>query len=628
MTKRSIIFLLISGFLGINVSGNRLAFDSIPAFLLGNADAVIRHEQMVFKVISEGRAEYHYKFVVTLLNENSDYLRHVVIHYNKFSKIKYLNASVYNEKGKLIDVLQKVDIRDNSAISDGDLMSDDRKKEFAFPLYKYPYTIEYEYVEDYRSILNLPPWSFQDYPDISVERSSVQFIIPANFPFRYREYNMRSKIDSVITEKEKIYTWQEENLPAIKNFIYSIPFSYRFPRILTASNNFNFGGYRGNMSSWKSYGDWYNRINEGLDVIPEGEVLRVQNMVKNIENEREKIKKIYEYMQSRTRYVSIQLGIGGLQPLPATFVSEKGYGDCKALTNYMQALLKTVGINSYYTLVKSGEFKKIDTDFVCDQFDHIILCVPQKNDTIWLECTSQNIPFNYLGTFTDDRDVLLITPEGGKLAHTPKFKQEQNVISRTGNILIDPEGNSSATFNTIYSGRFYNITRKFENESDEEIKRYLNENLSFPTFDVDSVFFRENKEENPVSQLFYKISINNLAAKGFSRLYLTPVLNKQEFILKDTISVYVPSGFIDIDSIVYTFPTGYFAEYVPESVFTFNKFGGFSYSMIQENNKLIFIRKFQLNKGNYSSADFKEFYNFINSVARTDHQRVVLAKKE
>ena len=77
------------------------------------------------------------------------------------------------------------------------------------------------------------------------------------------------------------------------------------------------------------------------------------------------------------RYVNIKLGIGGLKPLPATFVDQKKYGDCKALSNYMNALLKAVGIKSYYAIINAGANEEPATpSFPGDNFDHIILCVP------------------------------------------------------------------------------------------------------------------------------------------------------------------------------------------------------------------------------------------------------------
>ncbi len=44
-------------------------------------------------------------------------------------------------------------------------------------------------------------------------------------------------------------------------------------------------------------------------------------------------------------------GIGGWKPMLVEDVRKKGYGDCKALTNYMRTLLQAAGIKSYYCII-------------------------------------------------------------------------------------------------------------------------------------------------------------------------------------------------------------------------------------------------------------------------------------
>jgi hypothetical protein len=78
---------------------------------------------------------------------------------------------------------------------------------------------------------------------------------------------------------------------------------------------------------------------------------RFIDLVKGFDDPVEKVRTLYNYMQQRTRYVSIQVGIGGWQPFLASVVDEKGYGDCKALAHYMKSILDAVGIRSVYTLV-------------------------------------------------------------------------------------------------------------------------------------------------------------------------------------------------------------------------------------------------------------------------------------
>ena len=47
---------------------------------------------------------------------------------------------------------------------------------------------------------------------------------------------------------------------------------------------------------------------------------------------REKIRVLYRYLQQNHRYISVQVGIGGMQPISASAVYTNGYGDCKGLS--------------------------------------------------------------------------------------------------------------------------------------------------------------------------------------------------------------------------------------------------------------------------------------------------------
>ena len=191
------------------------------------------------------------------------------------------------------------------------------------------------------------------------------------------------------------------------------------PMIKLAPNKFSLAGVHGEAHNWMEFGKWYNdNLLLGQNELNPKTVAIIQDLVKNVEDPVEKAKLIYKYMQDKTRYISIQIGIGGWKPMPAKEVDALGYGDCKALTNYTSSLLQTVGINSYYTVIWADEKKDIDSEIPVMQGNHAILMVPFAKDTVWLECTNQKVPFGHFGEFTDDRNALVMTEEGGKIIRT------------------------------------------------------------------------------------------------------------------------------------------------------------------------------------------------------------------
>lgn len=603
-------------------------FDSIPGSLKNGACAVVRSEQCLYTISKPGVATMKFKKAITLLNEASSPLRYVSVPYDKFSKVKYLRGMVYDEKGKTIKAFGTLDVLDLNAIPGGTFYSEDRKKVLEFPVYKYPFTIEYEYEITFAGQITYPDWEFQDFRNVSVEKSGIQFIVPESMKLRYYEQHLKNVVDSMKIKSSNVYTWMETNLsakPLLKSHSMK---EYVIPTLFVAPLDFEMGRMKGSMRSWQSLGQWQYELNKDRDKIPAEEEKTIKDMASKFSNERDLIKAIYEYMQSRTRYLSVQIGIGGNQTAEASDVSKYGFGDCKGLVNYSQALLKVAGIKSYYTLVKAGpDEPDIYTNFVDDYFNHIILCVPQKSDTIWLECTNQNLPFNYLGSFTSNRHVLMITPEGGKLVKTPGFKKEQNMISNTGNVFINVAGTSTAIITTSISGYYFgNMMGEYSLQSEEGIKRSLYTTLDYPDFSITSAKYTERKSGNPVGTLEFQAKINELGTRQGEKLYFIPSVSRESFFSYDTDVVKIPVSSITTDSITFFLPVGYKVETVPEELLLQNEYGKYSYKVMTLEDRIIFRRRFELNEGRIKPEKYIEFRKFYNSVARKDRSIVMLSK--
>ena len=623
---RKIFFSLFVLFIVLKVSAQTYPFDSIPDHLKRRAAAVVRSAQCKYTILKPGNAVEKVKMAVTLLNEKAENYRLVRVFYDKFSKVNYLRGTVYDEKGEIVKVLGLMDIYDASAVTGASFYSDDRSRNLIFPKYKYPFTIEYEYEKEYTSILNYPYWQFQDDFEIAVERSGIQIIIPRDMLLRYYSKNLQNCVDSVITVDSKIYTWQEENIPAfnIRNY-YSLKKVNSLPSLFTAPLDFEYGGYKGSMSSWETFGEWKYNLIKGLDNLPQSELDKVSEITSTTQDPRERAKLIYEYMQSRTRYVSIQEGIGGYRPADAKAVASNGFGDCKALVNYTKALLKAAGINSFYTSVKSGEDKNIIRNFVANQFDHIILCVPMQEDTVWLECTSQTLPFNYLSSFTDDRYALLITPEGGKMVKTPGFKKSENVVSRSGSATIHVQGATLFNISNSYSGFNYgDADLVFSNKADEEMKRYLYSSLRFYDFTVSSISYKENKSEKPSAKFSYGLVVNDFTVSNGKRIYFTPSIEKEYYLQDNPSSLIIPKSVIITDSITYFIPYGYKVEFLPKDVRLENEFGKFSYQLEARNDKIVYKRYLEMQKSEIPADKFNDVRNFVNTIAKTDRENIIL----
>ncbi|WP_259071597.1 DUF3857 domain-containing protein [Mucilaginibacter sp. X4EP1] len=606
---------------------------NIPDSLKENANSVIRYSDITETVKSPDRITIKYHTIVTILNEKGDREAIMEMHYNKkYDTYSGIEMHVYNEKGVAIKKYHKSDMYDGAADDGFSLVTDDRFLGVKHTVVSYPVTIEQEYEEDLSSFIDLNTWQIQS-SEQSVQNTYYHLSIDKNAGLRYMNKNINIKPEKHSVDNIDTYLWTVLNLKAIKPEEGAV--SWRvLPKIEFASNYFEYCGVSGNFNTWENYGKWQQGLNSDVcSFTPEREA-EIRKMTDTLKTDKEKAMFLYNYMQQNMRYVSIQLGIGGLKPFPATFVDQKKYGDCKALSNYMVAMLKAVHIPAYYAKVKSGENEEpCDPSFPFDISDHIIVCIPFKSDTTWLECTSNTATFGVLGSFTENRNAMIVTESGGKLVNTPRSTAHENQFDSNTHIILDGDGGAKAQIKILGTGEYRDRYISMSSLKTDEQKEVLLTDLGIKQ---PSVFdFTFGKDANGTKEVDLNLEFDKFCdiKAGDKQFYrplaftlwdrTVPILEKRKTDYyfdyprekKSVTTIDLPQGFE-----VETLPTNQTLK------FTYGNYE-VTYTYDAAKNQVTSIAKFNLTSHVIPAAKYTEMQQYLDAVIKAQNKKLVIRRK-
>jgi len=606
----------------------------IPDSLKRNAHAVKRMEEVTVKINAPDDVRVTTHSIVTILDPAGDRYAMMVEVYNKLADIRSIKGILYDEQGKQVKKLKQSDISDISGSDDESLMTDNRYKMHSFYHKVYPYTVEYEIEMKFNQSFLLPDWVPQEDEPYAVQQSKLTVITPKDFVLRYRNFNYNGGPLKTEDAGSSVYTWEVKNLLPLPDEYYTPVWHKRTTAVMLAASQFQMQQYKGSMNTWQEFGSFYNTLNQGKDQLPDNIKQTVHQLTDGLSN-KEKIAKLYQYLQQHTRYVSIQLGIGGFQSFDANYVATKGYGDCKALSNYMCALLKEAGIKASPVLVYAGEGAKnvTDIDFPSSQFNHVIVCVPADKDTTWLECTSNTVPPGYLSGFTADRPVLMIDETGGKMIRTPVYSMEQNLQSsriiakvlETGDMSVKVLRRSTGIQQDGLHGKLHALTR-------EKLMENLKQANYFASYDVNGYEWKEDKSILPAIDEQVDMLAHNYATVMGKRIFIEPnLMNRASRRLSlDSVrksDIFLNYSYRDIDTVQITIPEGYSPESMPQPVVLKSPFGEYSSKATLDANVITYIRAINHKGGIYPASAYPELVTFYNSMYKADRSRIVLVKK-
>ena len=615
--------------------------------LADGAPAVVRLYETEYDVASPGRATTRVRLVTTAFGpagrEAAGALR--VVH-GGFRELRRFEGTLRDASGRVVRTLGKRDGEDRALTS---LYEDLRLRSADLYGDGYPFTVEWTYEVEHRGVLGWPTWRPQP-EGRPVEAARFRLATPPGTVVRTWARDLGEGVRSQAGGRD-VVTWSVGARPAAEAEPFGPPWWDQLPELRLGTDRFEIGGAPGRLDSWDALGAWYGGLARGRQTLPEGARAEVHRVVEGAATDREKARRLYRYLQQTTRYVSVQLGLGGWQPFDAAYVFERRYGDCKALTNYMQALLAEAGIASDPVLVEAGEEgSALDPDFPDNAFNHVVLRVslpdaappgatpepPMRTATldpggaVWLECTSPYAAFGHLGAFTEGRPALRVTADGGEVVRTPTSGPDVNRTVRTAAVRLDGRGGAEADVVWALAGEARaDAVAALDRATAAEHAETLRRATGLPSLDVVALDLGDVAARPDTVRLGARLRVPHAARRAGDRLLVglvpfaaaAPVLPEAEARAQP---VWLGVARSERDSVRFALPDGYAVDRLPEPVSVENAVGRYRLAAAVEGGDLVVVRDLVVAAPRLPAEAYAEARAFWAAVARADADRAVL----
>lgn len=635
MYKRSILLSLLVWSLSSMGAEIRteLNVTNIPDSLKINAYAVVRNATTIYDYKSAISAVEKITEIITVLEKKGETKANFNYSGDQFRSLSSFSAKMYDATGKLLKKYGLSDV--GSTEWSASLAEDGRHYYFSCDPPSYPFTIVYEYEVKWKNgLLTFSPFVPQGDYNLSVEKASYQLLLPTNTAFRYKAINLESNPTVTLIKDVTSREWSVKALKAIEQEAFDSSLDAYIPILFCCGKDFIYDDVPGSISDWKSYGKWVYDLIQNRDVLPETTKTKLLELTKNAKTDREKVRILFDYLGETTHYVSIQLGIGGFQPMEASEVEKTNFGDCKALSNYMKAMLKTIGLSSNYCVIKwDNHQKKVYADYAnFNQFNHVILQVPLPNDTLWLECTNPRNPFGFLHNGIAGHDVIVCTPEGGILTQTPDYSDSLNISRRNTIIELDPEGGAKVHTQLQSFVKIYDEKNGFPFYKVSEQTDFLRNDINLPNVTMGSFQFKEDKSPLPSLTIDNNWTTAQYGTKTGNRLFIpvNPFQSSYYRSIKKSKRIHNIerlSGYKDLDSICIRIPEGFEIESIPPSGKLSTPFGTFQTILTSKDKEITIRQNAYFPKGKYDVSNYQAYVDFYDKIRSAYNGKIILRKK-
>ena len=430
------------------------------------ADAVTVYSEDVTMVQSEGKIRSVERRAYKILRPSGREYGVAHAEFDSNRKIVGMKAWCIPAEGKDYEVKDKEALDVSLAgVESSELISDVKDRILKIPAAEPGNIVGYEIEVESKPFILQDWWHFQSRNPVREARYTLQ--LPAGWEFKANWIN-HQEIQPTSSGANQ-WHWAVTDLPGIREEDDMPPWRAVAAQMIVSFFPPGESGKKG-FGNWTDMALWEAGLLRGRrDPSPELKQ-KVSELTASAPTTLAKMQAIAAFVQRDIRYVAIELGIGGWQPHPASEVFAHRYGDCKDKVTLMSAMLKEIGVDSYYLDINTRRGAvTATTPPHMYWFNHEIMgirlpdnvtdpsLVAIYNDQtlgriLIFDPTSELTPFGQLRGHLQGNYGLLVTDQGGELIQLPKLSLSASGNLRVGNLVLSPDGTLSGQVTELRRG--------------------------------------------------------------------------------------------------------------------------------------------------------------------------------
>ncbi len=612
-----------------------------PGVFPPDTRAVVLLEETTLQVQPGGRSVERVRRVVKILRPQGREYGEIDVPFNAESKVNYLHVWSISPDGRQF-AMKDNEIVERGWEGSGLLYDDIRFKTANAPGRDVSGIVAYEYEQKVPSYFSEDTWEIQESIPKVIDRYTVH--LPAGWEYK-ASWHQHSNVPETVTQDGA--TWELHDVAGLD--LRDVPAAPAWSSLCARAVISYFGGGTVRTSGdWRSIGAYYQLLAQDRAQPTPEITTKAQELIAGKTDFADRAQAIAEYVQ-HTRYVGIEIGIGGWQPHAASAIFHSNSGDCKDKATLLAAMLSSIGIHSTWVLVDtrrgvvSPELPSMFGNHMIAAIQlpdgyqserlHAVITTKSGKRFLIFDPTWTYTPFGTLESNLQGGYGVLVDGKQSELIALPVLAPDLNAVIRTANFKLGEDGELTGEVTEHRSGDIgAHWRRVFQESSEKDQRQEMTRALGL---DLGDFTLGALRAENTVMLNRDFIQTFTVTVPAYARqtgplLLVRPrVFGRDAMSLDQKIRLYPidlrETRFVK-DDFTIELPSGYLLDELPEPVSIDLGFASYQSRSEVHGNRLHYARQYTVNQVVLPSEKYQALQNLMGQVEQDERSQVVFKK--